>query len=169
MLFRSPVQRETDSESLGRFLSRRPPRPIEPCDAVAMSIQDHGLDKYRLRHIRESLLPDQMVRNRVKSFVDLEAARPAGFVHQVAARDAAVQGSLSVRTGDASRGPTAGRSWPAKNFTVQQARNLVWELQEAEIKPRFLIHDRDCNFLAAFEAEPELAPRHSTGETLLAA
>ena len=35
---------------------------------------------------------------------------------------------------------------------AQQARNLAWELQEAEIKPRFLIHDRDGNFPVAFDA-----------------
>jgi putative transposase len=29
---------------------------------------------------------------------------------------------------------------------------LAWQLQEAEIKPRFLIHDRDSNFPAAFDA-----------------
>jgi putative transposase len=42
----------------------------------------------------------------------------------------------------------AGGAWAA-----QQARNLAWQLQEAEeIKPRFLIHDRDANFPAAFDA-----------------
>ena len=41
---------------------------------------------------------------------------------------------------------------PGGGWVVQQARNLAWELQEAEIKPRFLIHDRDSNFPAAFDA-----------------
>src|SRR5262249_57973072 len=34
----------------------------------------------------------------------------------------------------------------------KQARTLAWELEEAEIKPRFLNHDRDSNFPAAFDA-----------------
>ncbi len=41
----------------------------------------------------------------------------------------------------------SGGAWAA-----QQARNLAWQLQEGEIKPRFLIHDRDANFPAAFDA-----------------
>ena len=40
-----------------------------------------------------------------------------------------------------------GGAWAA-----QQARNLAWQLQEAEVKPRFLIHDRDANFSAGFDA-----------------
>lgn len=46
----------------------------------------------------------------------------------------------------------AGSEHPGGGWAAQQARNLVWELQESEIKPRFLIHDRDSNFPAAFEA-----------------
>jgi putative transposase len=41
---------------------------------------------------------------------------------------------------------------PGGGWAVQQARNLAWALQEAEIKPRFLIHDRDRAFPAAFDA-----------------
>jgi putative transposase len=42
----------------------------------------------------------------------------------------------------------AGGAWAA-----QQARNLAWQLQDREdIKPRFLMHDRDSNFPAAFDA-----------------
>ena len=37
-------------------------------------------------------------------------------------------------------------------WAAQQARNLAWQLQEAEVKPRFLIHDRDANFPAGFDA-----------------
>ncbi len=40
-----------------------------------------------------------------------------------------------------------GGAWAA-----QQARNLAWQLQEAKVKPRFLIHDRDANFPAGFDA-----------------
>ena len=47
---------------------------------------------------------------------------------------------------------TACGDYPGDGWAVQQARNLAWELQEAEIKPRFLIHDRDSNFPAAFDA-----------------
>jgi len=47
---------------------------------------------------------------------------------------------------------TACGEHPGDGWAVQQARNLAWELQEAEIKPRFLIHDRDSNFPAAFDA-----------------
>ena len=35
---------------------------------------------------------------------------------------------------------------------VQQARNLVWEMQETGLQPRFLICDHDTKFCAAFQA-----------------
>jgi len=47
---------------------------------------------------------------------------------------------------------TACSEHPGDGWAVQQARNLAWELQETEIKPRFLIHDRDSNFPTAFDA-----------------
>jgi len=47
---------------------------------------------------------------------------------------------------------TACSEHPGGGWAVQQARNLAWKLQEAEIKTRFLIHDRDSNFAAAFDA-----------------
>jgi putative transposase len=47
---------------------------------------------------------------------------------------------------------TACGEHPGGAWAAQQARNLVWQLQEAEVKPRFLIHDRDSNFPAAFDA-----------------
>ncbi len=47
---------------------------------------------------------------------------------------------------------TACSEHPGGAWAAQQARNLAWELQAAEIKPRFLIHDRDANFPAAFDA-----------------
>ena len=47
---------------------------------------------------------------------------------------------------------TACGEHPGGGWAVQQARNLAWQLHEAEIKPRFLIHDRDSNFSAAFDA-----------------
>jgi putative transposase len=46
---------------------------------------------------------------------------------------------------------TACSEHPGGAWAAQQARNLAWQLQEAKIKPRFLIHDRDSNFPAAFD------------------
>jgi hypothetical protein len=46
---------------------------------------------------------------------------------------------------------TACGEHPGGGWAAQQARNLAWELQEAEVKPRFLIHDRDSKFPAAFD------------------
>jgi putative transposase len=45
---------------------------------------------------------------------------------------------------------TACGEHPGGGWAAQQARNLAWELEEAETKPRFLIHDRDSNFPVAF-------------------
>ncbi len=46
---------------------------------------------------------------------------------------------------------------PHNNWVTQQARQLVWELEESENTFRFLIHDRDKNFTnvldAIFESE----------------
>jgi putative transposase len=47
---------------------------------------------------------------------------------------------------------TACSEHPGGAWAAQQARNLTWQLQEAEVKPRFLIHDRDSNFPSAFDA-----------------
>jgi putative transposase len=47
---------------------------------------------------------------------------------------------------------TACSEHPGGAWAAQQARNLAWQLQEAEVRPRFLIHDRDSNFPAAFDA-----------------
>ena len=40
---------------------------------------------------------------------------------------------------------------PAANWVVQQARNLVIDLEQARVCARFLIHDRDASFPAAFD------------------
>jgi putative transposase len=46
----------------------------------------------------------------------------------------------------------AGRSeTPNGAWVAQQARNLAWSLQERERPLRFLIHDRDRKFTAAFD------------------
>ncbi len=46
---------------------------------------------------------------------------------------------------------TACGEHPGGAWAAQQARNLTWQFQEAEVRPRFLIHDRDSNFPAAFD------------------
>jgi len=40
---------------------------------------------------------------------------------------------------------------PVGSWVAQQARNLVMELEEAGVLARFLIHDRDASFCAAFD------------------
>ncbi len=40
---------------------------------------------------------------------------------------------------------------PVKQWVEQQARNLVMDLEDAGIRARFLIHDRDASFCAAFD------------------
>ncbi len=40
---------------------------------------------------------------------------------------------------------------PTHAWVVQQARNLVWKLQDGELCARFLLRDRDAKFSAAFD------------------
>ena len=40
---------------------------------------------------------------------------------------------------------------PNAAWVAQQARQLVWELEENQLSIRFLIHDRDTKFTAAFD------------------
>lgn len=40
---------------------------------------------------------------------------------------------------------------PATGWVLQQARNLVMDLEGAGVRARFLIHDRDASFSAAFD------------------
>ena len=40
---------------------------------------------------------------------------------------------------------------PVKDWVVQQARNLVMDLEDAGVHARFLIHDRDASFCTAFD------------------
>jgi transposase InsO family protein len=40
---------------------------------------------------------------------------------------------------------------PTSAWVTQQARNLVWAVQEGTISGRYLIHDRDATFCAAFD------------------
>jgi transposase InsO family protein len=41
---------------------------------------------------------------------------------------------------------------PTSAWVTQQARNLMWTLSEQATSKRFLIHDRDTRFSAAFDA-----------------
>lgn len=41
---------------------------------------------------------------------------------------------------------------PDSQWVTQQARNVVYELQEQELALRFAIHDRDDKFTASFDA-----------------
>jgi putative transposase len=40
---------------------------------------------------------------------------------------------------------------PTAAWVTQQARNLSWELGQADVRPRLLIHDRDSKFVAGFD------------------
>ncbi len=40
---------------------------------------------------------------------------------------------------------------PVTDWVIQQARNLLMDLEEAGVRARFLIHDRDASFPAAFD------------------
>ncbi len=40
---------------------------------------------------------------------------------------------------------------PSGAWVVQQARNLAWKLQDAELSARFLLCDRDAKFSGAFD------------------
>jgi len=44
-----------------------------------------------------------------------------------------------------------GTAHPTAAWVTQQARQLAWEMQEADTPPRFLIHDRDAKFPSAFD------------------
>jgi putative transposase len=40
---------------------------------------------------------------------------------------------------------------PVQSWVVQQARNLLMDLQDAGIRVKFVLHDRDASFTAAFD------------------
>ena len=41
---------------------------------------------------------------------------------------------------------------PVQSWVVQQARNLLMDLEDAGISVKFVLHDRDASFTAAFDA-----------------
>src|SRR5437773_4055152 len=41
---------------------------------------------------------------------------------------------------------------PAQSWVVQQARNLLMDLEDAETQVKFVLHDRDASFTATFDA-----------------
>ena len=41
---------------------------------------------------------------------------------------------------------------PAQSWVVQQARNLLMDLEDTGIRVKFILHDRDTSFTAAFDA-----------------
>src|SRR6266567_394709 len=41
---------------------------------------------------------------------------------------------------------------PAQSWVVQQARNLLMDLEDAGLSVKFILHDRDSSFTAAFDA-----------------
>jgi transposase InsO family protein len=43
-------------------------------------------------------------------------------------------------------------SHPVQAWVVQQARNLLMDLEDAGTQPKFVLHDRDASFTAAFDA-----------------
>jgi putative transposase len=54
-------------------------------------------------------------------------------------------GTRRIRVLDATQNPV--QSW-----VVQQARNLLMDLEDAGMRVRFVLHDRDASFTAAFDA-----------------
>jgi putative transposase len=41
---------------------------------------------------------------------------------------------------------------PVQSWVVQQARNLLMDLEDADTRVKFVLHDRDASFTAAFDA-----------------
>ena len=63
---------------------------------------------------------------------------------------------------------------PAQSWVVQQARNLPMDLEDTGIRVKFMLHDRDTSFMAAFDAVfqavgARVIPSDGVGETVLRA
>ena len=41
---------------------------------------------------------------------------------------------------------------PVQSWVVQQARNLLMDLEDAQMRVKFVIHDRDASFTTTFDA-----------------
>jgi putative transposase len=52
---------------------------------------------------------------------------------------------------------------PVQSWVVQQARNLLMDLEDAGTRPKFVLHDRDASFAAAFDAVFQAAGLVSRG------
>jgi putative transposase len=63
---------------------------------------------------------------------------------------------------------------PAQSWVVQQARNLLMDLEDAGTRAKFVLHDRDASFTATFDSlfqaagtrvihSAAQAPRHRSG------
>ena len=50
-----------------------------------------------------------------------------------------------------SQGPSGCTANPTRAWVTQQARQISWQIQEGVLPTRFLIHDRDSTFPAAFD------------------
>jgi putative transposase len=46
----------------------------------------------------------------------------------------------------------AATQHPIQSWVVQQARNLLMDLEDAETSVKFVLHDRDASFTTAFDA-----------------
>jgi hypothetical protein len=46
----------------------------------------------------------------------------------------------------------AGRAHPVQAWGIQQARNLLMDLEDAGMRVKFVLHDRDASFTPAFDA-----------------
>jgi putative transposase len=55
-------------------------------------------------------------------------------------------------TAPAAFGILGATQHPVQSWVVQQARNLLMDLEDAGVSVKFVLHDRDASFTAAFDA-----------------
>jgi transposase InsO family protein len=126
----------------------------------------HGeLHKLGLR-IGRSTVRDILKRQRVPPAPQRERTGPtwrqflARHRHQVLACDFLVVESLRLKPiyvlffielGTRRVHLAGGTAHPTGAWVAQQARNLAWRIQDGEVPCRYLIHDRDAKFTAAFD------------------
>ena len=56
---------------------------------------------------------------------------------------------------------------PAQSWVVQQARNLLMDLEDARTRVKFVLHDRDASFTAAFDAVFQTTKEEGSSAVLL--